>query len=87
MTLVMEAMSHKVESGVGTAEDGLQVKWPYPRAYNTESFLPMTTTAPGYTPCLIPWRTIASTSVTDWARTGPPSASVARNTQQRRRRQ
>ena len=30
--LVIEAMSQSVESGVGTGEDGLQVKWPYPRA-------------------------------------------------------
>ena len=28
MTLVMEAMSQRVESGVGTGDEGLQVKWP-----------------------------------------------------------
>jgi hypothetical protein len=32
MTLVIEAMSQRVESGVGIEEDGLQVKCPYPRA-------------------------------------------------------
>jgi hypothetical protein len=46
-TLVIDAMSHRVESGLGTGADGFQVKWPYPLAYSNESRRPITTTAPG----------------------------------------